>query len=317
MKKGRDFVQPIDYDTLYSYFITAYKPTIQHRSESWKVQIAWAMFDYVLPVFGDKPIQSIKRADLQRFFNALPEKLSPRSKKTIRIVLSGVLKLAVQDEIISTNHAASVRLPEPDEPNVTILSPGQLMQLYQAAPNWVKPVILLQGFAGLRIGEACGVTWHQIEPGVLHVTQQVLQNKGGASISQRLKHPNSKAPIPLSKPLEAALRSNQMHPIFVCWNKTGYALPNAVQVEYDKLSAALDLPRFTTHDLRRTFLTIMESEVEAPASVVAKLGRKSKTKLGTIGTYLHPDLTKSRKWMDRYWNLCLQELTEFLTEKEG
>src|SRR4051812_14072787 len=90
--------QIVNQNTLYGFYATVYLPTILRRSANWQTQVAWAMDKYVLKTFKNTLLTDINRADLQKFFNALPlVPLAASSIAKIRIVLSCVLNLAVRD----------------------------------------------------------------------------------------------------------------------------------------------------------------------------------------------------------------------------
>jgi len=79
-------------DTLYSFYLNVYFPTVIHRSRNWRFQIAWAMDTHILPAFGRKKLDEITRAQVQRHFNGLD--LAPKSLSHVKKVFSGIMALA-------------------------------------------------------------------------------------------------------------------------------------------------------------------------------------------------------------------------------
>ena len=288
-------------DSFAWYFASVYVPSVQNRSDNWKDQIAWAMDGYWLPVFGKKPLRSITRADVQKEINRM--RLAPKSIDNAYKVLSAMMALAEVDGEIVRTPCLKIRKPAIPVPDKTALHPSELLALLNASPDLIRPVVLLCGFAGLRIGEACAVTWGNIDgKGILKVRQQILQPKGGAIISRKLKTPSSLRDIPLPAPMIEALRScNQKSGIWVCSNVDyGYLLPRNVAEDLTLACKAAGVPRISPHELRHTFDSMLKSEVEAPGPIVdALMGHKK-------AAYDHTSTEQKRRWMAKLWNKVLQ-----------
>ncbi len=295
--------------TLYGFYAAVYVPTVVHRSDSWRSQIAWAMDKHVLPVFGNREMDSITRAELQRFFNQLGTEMKASTLKGIKIIMSGIFNLAEADEVIPRNHVRNVRLPSPQASNKTALSPEELWALLQASDDRLRPYILLTGFCGLRAGEALAVTRGAIKGGVLCVSQQLLQPKGGCKITTSLKTPQSKRDIPLPQALEGMiLNSGQVSAVYVCSDKKGgYLTPNNAARDLEVAVGLAGIPRVTPHELRHTFISILENDLECPTAIVAALAGKSNKSV--TAAYNHTARRQMVKWMDKFWERTSTSLT--------
>lgn len=297
--------------TLYGFYAAVYCPTVLQRSTSWRSQIAWAMDKYILPEFGDRDMQTLTRPELQRFFNKLGAKMQPSTLKGVKIIFSGVLNLAESDEQIPKNPLRHVRLPVPQPSKKTALAPDELAALLKACPLRIRPYVLLTGFCGLRAGEALGVTRSAIRNGVLSVGQQVLQPKGGCKISDRLKTPQSRRDIPLpAEMLEQILKSEQVSAVFVCSDeKGGFLTPNNAHRDLEEAIKAAGIRRVTPHELRHTFISILENDLECPPAIVASLA--GKTYQGNTARYNHVTPKQLARWMEKYWELTSTGVTTF------
>jgi len=288
--------------TLFSFYSSVYLPTVRHRSQNWLDQIAWAMDKYILPEFGEVDIKEIKRPQLQIFFNRVGKELKASSLARMKIILSGVFRLAMADEVIAHNPAAFVRLPEPDRVIKTALTFDELHALIQASHSLVKPFVILAGCCGLRLGEAVGVTRKAIsKTGVLTICQQVQQMKGECMISDKLKTEHSYREIPLPDSLlETLLDCKQVSDVWVCSDtKGGFVRPKNITRELKIACEAAEVPVVTPHELRHTFISLMDNEVEAPRTVVMALaGHSAKT---TTDGYSHVKNDQKLRWMERYW----------------
>lgn len=182
---SRSFGIVVD-SSLYSYYANVYLPTVVNLSENYKVQIAWAMDHYVIPVFGNYNVTEIDRQLCQQAFNRWcgcktklsGKTISPRSLHTIKKIFTAVLNLAVEDGVIERNPVSKVRTPPIVRREDTILHPHELRLLSLEATPMARSFIYLQGYCGLRIGEACGVTRGHIRNNILYVRQQITQASG-------------------------------------------------------------------------------------------------------------------------------------------
>lgn len=288
------FPQDIDPNTLYGFYASAYLPTIIHRSPAWKSMVGWAMDTYIIPTFGDKPLRDLNRSELQAFFNKI--ELKPSSTGKVRTILSCVLKLAVDDELLLRNPAASIRLPSAEKPNKRALSVDELGTLIDSSPPTVRPLVILAGVCGLRLGEALGLTWSAIDKTGLHVRQQVRKAKGGPVVLLSLKTRESNRIIPIPDEVKVMLRCGQASDVWVCSDQLGgYMSPDAINKELAKACTLAGVPRVTPHELRHTFVSLMENEIEAPRSVVGEIvGHASE---GITGLYSHARMEQKRKWL--------------------
>lgn len=289
-------------NSLFSFYSNVYLPTVAHRSYNWLHQIGWAMDKHVLPALGHRDIRELKRADLQSHFNLIGKDLKGSSLARVKIVLGGVLRLAVADEIIASNPISMIRLPKPDPVSKTSLSLLELKALIGASGPLIKPFVLLAGCSGLRLGEAVGVTRSAIsKSGILTVRQQVQQLKGCCVVSMKLKTEHSHRQIPLPKPmLDALLGCSQVSDIWVCSDSLGgYVLPKNITRELRLACLKAEIPIVTPHELRHTFISLMDNEVEAPRTVVMALaGHSPQT---TTDGYSHVKVEQKLRWMERLW----------------
>ena len=284
--------------TLYSFYAMVYLPTVIDRSTAWKAQIGWAMDKYVLPTFGHRDIETISRPELQKFFNSL--KLASSSKAKVKIVLSCVMNLAEVDEVIPKNRVSSVRLAKQTKPTKDALTFEELQKLILACNDNIRPFVLLCSI-GCRAGEALGMTRAHIKESIL-VRQQVLQPAGGCIVSKTLKTPQSVRDIPITPEFKDLIfNCGQVSGIFVCSNaKGGYLTPNNASRELDKATEKAGIRRTTPHELRHTFHSLLENELECPSPIVAAL--MGKTYSGIGAEYNHVKQSQKQKWMEKYLN---------------
>jgi integrase len=308
-KAADSLKRPEPLETLDAYYAEAYLPTIAYRSENWQSQVGWAMDGYVRPTFGDRKMRDIKRPEAQRFFNSLIGRLEVSSIRRIKIVFSGVMNLAEADDQIAKNPVRLVRLPQEEAPEKTSLTHGQLARLIRFGPRELLPPLYLSAVVGgLRIGEACGVARANMTLDSLKVCQQVLQLKGGAKTTPKLKTLSTKRIIPLPTELGSLVLSYVPDGVeWVCSNADGgYLLPNNVTRMLASACLRADVPIISPHELRHTFISLLENELEAPTAIVAALAGKSHKSV-TAG-YSHTHRQQLEKWLARHFERVQREV---------
>jgi integrase len=174
----------------------------------------------LVKVFGDRPLASITRDDLDRYAVALAttprqgRKLGKRAAKAqerthaelppltpttvlkrLRVV-HRMFRMAVRWGLLTVNPAADLDKPAPNKGKTVFLTRDQFDTLEGAVPPWVRPMIRLSVGTGMRLKETTGLRWEDVDltAGVLWVAQDT---KTGAR------------PIPVSSAARAVLTEQQ------------------------------------------------------------------------------------------------------------
>ncbi len=134
--------------------------------------------------------------------------------------------------------------------------------------------------------------------------QQVLQTSRGAEISLKLKTPQRVRGIPLAKGMLEQLEGDT---VWVCSNSDGgHLLPRSVAKELKAACQVAGIPYVSPHDLRHTFISIMECELECPETIRREIvGHAAKT---VHARYSHSRMDQKRKWMEKYWEHVYTDL---------
>lgn len=314
-KKAAKSLGLLDYlpdSTLHGIYVTSYWPSVRPRSYNWREQIRWAYDGFIGPKWGGYDLADLKRNDIQNWFNDLIGKLENSSLRKIRIVMSCIINHAMDDDDcqISRNPCARIKLPAVEDPEKTALTPRELRKLIECAQGREIPIVLL-GAMGLRKGEICGVQADRIQKGDLVVNQQVQYEKGlGFFLTPKLKTPQSKRTIPLPQDFkERLVNAGQVSDIFIASDSLGgFVTPKNVDRELASAVGRAGIPRISPHELRHTFITILENELEAPDTIVAKLAGRAKK--GLNAGYSHSTLILLRKWTEKYWDHVMNAVSD-------
>lgn len=121
---------------------------------------------HIVPVIGDKPVQSIEKKELQKLFTSLfnDKGLSPKTVKNIHGSLHKCLDDAISAGLIRINPATGITLPKRTKPEIHPLSESDIPIFYQAAKDSpYYPAYLFLLLTGLRLCELTGLTLDRID----------------------------------------------------------------------------------------------------------------------------------------------------------
>lgn len=96
-------------------------------------------------------------------------------------------------------------------------------------------------------------------------------------------------------------------------------LPKNITRELRLACVKAEIPVVTPHELRHTFISLMDNEVEAPRTVVMALASHSPQT--TTDGYSHVMAEQKLRWMERLWTqmsmICIPEEWATETKKSG
>ena len=130
---------------------------------------------FVMPVFGQKKIQQVKRTDVRAFYNHLLEarNIKVSTLDNIHTVLHQVFQLALEDNIIRANPTDRIlteikRAVGRDTEPRKALTPEQEKLFFKEVlrrPEFKKwyPILYIMANTGMRIGEISGLRWCDVD----------------------------------------------------------------------------------------------------------------------------------------------------------
>jgi len=229
---------------------------------------------HLLPSRGRREIQKITPSVIASFLREKRDAgLSPWSCKGMLTPLGRTFALAVRRGYINENPLRRLDADElPKGRNLhdaRVLNRDELASLIERTPETYRPVIATLCFTGLRIQEALGLTWGDVdfERAVIRVRSQLTRaTREEPARRVRLKTKGSRRDIRLEPSLAALLRRHKLASSFSTDEDYVFATSHGTPFYYRNvasrgLAKAADaagvnrdgLPKLSFHDLRHTY----------------------------------------------------------------
>lgn len=250
--------------------------------------------NHVLRAFDSRPLDSLRRPDCRTFVAMLATRLAPATVSTVYAVLRMVMQTAVDDGLIVANPCSRVPLPRIEHRVVEPLPAPAVVALADAMPPRYGLTVWLAAGAGLREGEALGLTSARVDflRRRVHVEEQLQGAKGGQPVLSPLKTRASRRVVPVDDVVLDALTTHMQQ-----WQPGpgGLLVTNRLGAPVRRSSfgycwqmavESCGLPRGTRfHDLRHFYASALIGAGLHPKAIQARLGHA--TIAETMDTYGH------------------------------
>ena len=250
--------------------------TVQELFEEWltavrlKVKLStYACYQvkinkHILPIFGGLAYEKLTVSSIHEFIESkLKNGLSVKYVSDIVIVFKSMAKYVSRVHGYA-NPLENVVLPKKEKKDMKLLSKleqEKLCRFVLNKPDNTKIGVLLSYYAGLRIGEVCGLKWHDIDlnKGIIKVertVQRIYENGSTRLIMDTPKSRNSVREIPLPVFLvETLKRFKADDSAYVLSGTEKLTEPRTLQYRFKALLKKADLPSINYHSLRHMFAT--------------------------------------------------------------
>lgn len=238
--------------------------------------------------FGTRRLDSIRPTEVRAWLVKLALEHEPSYVYALHRRLGQLYTDAIHDGLVSKSPVSRRTAPKQGGQRAYVATTDQVWALYEAMGERYRPAVLLAAFAGLRLGEVCGLRVSDVDfmRGVIHPRVQYPADE--------LKSAMSMTPVPIPDDLALELsRHVQRYPTdWVMSNAWGHQLgPWQVQRHFREARATVEgLPdEFRFHDLRHYFASLLIASGCDVKVVQARVRHASaKTTLDTYG-HLWPD----------------------------
>lgn len=279
--------------------------------------------NYIRDVFGKKKLTEIRSEHIQRLFNQMVKKYSPKTIHLVKIVLNGMYKQAVRNGLVQRNPVENTVLPKnKTRKKIRVLTvEEQKLFLEYARESRYYALYVMALSTGMRNGELRALKWEDIDfdNQLVHVNG-TLKYKAKTEEKYWIDTPKSEASqreIPLientclilkqhrKKQMEQKLRLGSMWrpqkgfenmvftgPFGRCVTEEAVCKDLHI-IEEELQKAGYSFEHITPHTLRHTFAT-RGLENGIPAKVMQELlGHTSITMTMDIYSHVLPDVKTS------------------------
>ncbi|HEV8661543.1 MAG TPA: tyrosine-type recombinase/integrase [Candidatus Methylomirabilis sp.] len=255
----------------------------------------WAVQKYLIPAFGPIPLQRLGAERIERWQADLLSRgePGPRSVEICRTVLGTLLKDARQKGRIYVNPMEAVRRFPVPKRELRYLTAEQVRLLCEHVGRVYGVLFLVMAFCGLRIGEALGLRWSDLDARhrrLLIQRQVIWRRKKDCKAGEprwAIAEPKSEAgqraveiPAPLFPFLEAHRETQNGSPnplglVFPSEDGTPLYPGNVRSRHFAPALKALGVEGIRPHDFRRTFIALHVEAGTHPKQIQERVGHSS------------------------------------------
>lgn len=281
----------------------------------------------IIPTLGNVRLSELSPLHIRRFFNKLRDegRLSLSTIRKVRVIVRQALIHAVDDGLIPSNPAQSVKLPPPESREKRLWTWDELQRFLAAADgDPQKALIYTLAFTGMRVSEVLALRWSRINFNErLIEVKENLHRAGPAPIFTTPKSGESRF-VPIADELYPVLRQHRSEQNSVKlamggeWNPHDVVFPNErgnpihrqnfLRRTWQPLIEEINeraaengdppLPYINVHGLRHTFATLLLQWDADDKAVSEMLGHHSVEY--TKDEYYHPEMDVHRSAISHF-----------------
>ena len=278
---------------------------------------------YIFPVFGDKEVGHITKAEILEFRSSLT-KVTKRNGKTLsasrinhiitplRMILN---EAANRYDFSSPYHGIkSLRIPKTDVEPFTI---DEVQQIINTVRPDFKNYYVVRFFTGMRTSEINGLQWKYVDFERRQILIRQALVKGGLAYT---KNDGSFRTIDMSEmvfnAMQSQLQATKEHEFVFC-NSSGIPLNhnNVCNRVWHPLLRHLGLAKRRPYQTRHTAATLWLAAGEAPEWIARQMGHTTTEMLFRVYSRYVPNLT--RQDGSAFERMLKQHLSLNATSNEG
>lgn len=188
------------------------KGKLHKRSEE---SITFILDHYILPVLGKMKVSDVKAIHIQQLMSSVGSYSKSTQKKVLQYT-KAIFAVAVENGmIVRTPVGSSIKAGGASTPEKKPLTRTQTDELLSAIKSTrAYPLVLVLLYGGLRIGEALGLMWSDVDfkAGTITVNRSIVypsSNRSG-EINTDLKTANAHRTVPLPRTVIEELRQESL-----------------------------------------------------------------------------------------------------------
>ncbi len=286
---------------LQTWFELYSKPNLRETTQE---QYTNFIEKHLVPEIGDIPLEELTGLRLQKLYQDLRTNgrvaqnktassgLSPKTVRSIHMVLHAALEQAVKEGLIKKNPTDSCNPPKLERKEMNVIQPEQVGAYLQAAANRnVLPMFYLELTSGLRRGELLALLWTDLnlDKHSISVSKSVRGSQGELKVSApKTRHSIRTVVIP-QQAVDLLVQEHNLHPdnpyMFPSPVTGTMYHPDAATRIHRKLLKDAGIKHVRFHDLRHTFATLALQNGVDIKTLSGMLGHYSSG--FTLDTYTH------------------------------
>jgi integrase len=230
------------------------------RKPSTVIGYRWIIDGQILPAFGERRLEDVTGAEVERWLGSLDVK--PSSRRKALVVLHGIFQRARKVHGLAHNPVSDVEKPPLTRSgDIDVFSPEEVFALARAAESDRDAAIFLTAaFTGLRLGELLALHWRDID-----FAGEVVRVRGTYSVGTLTTPKSGKVrSVPLAPDVAETLARLSVRERFTTEDDIvftgelgGYLDGSALRRRYTAALRRAGLRQLRFHDLRHTFGTRM------------------------------------------------------------
>jgi len=231
----------------------------------------------ILPLFGTRAINSIKTAELKKWYNYWISERSSATAIYIANTFSAIFKEAFYDEVIDKNPFDYIRRPKKIQGGAKPFGVETIKLLIESAKDeWFKNFLALSFFTGLRTGEAVALKWEDIDFN-LQELEVKRSRRYGKDTSPKTEKSIRIVPIfdellPYIKSQKDLTKNSDSEYIFLSRDGKPFNDGNRIRsYHWTKLLEKVKLPYQRLYDTRSSFATMMLSSGKFSINHIAQM----------------------------------------------
>ena len=238
---------------------------------------------YVLPRFGDMPLDAIRQRDVRAWVAGLTAHgLAPATVVKVYQLFAKVMAAAVAAEMLPVSPCRGISLPRVEQEEMRYLNPAEIACLADVVRPQYRVLVFVGAYGGLRFGELAGLRRSRVDldAGTVDVAENITEVQGRLqSGPPKTKASRRRVSLPSGVVEELALhlRAPGRPTDYVFRAPAGGPLRiNGFRYRVWRPAVmAAGLPGLRIHDLRHTAVALWIAAGASPKEVAARAGHTS------------------------------------------
>ncbi len=287
------YIDPNGGRRLFQDYAETWRAGQLHR-RSTATQLETYLRVHAYPTLGRRQLGAIRRSDIQIWVKDRSDVLAPGSVELAYRWVATIFRAAVADRLIASSPCERIALPKKSAHEVVPLAVEAVERLILAMPERYRALIVVAAGAGLRQGEAFGLTVDRVDflRRELRVDRQLVGARDRVPEFGPPKTPAGCRTVPLAATVTDALaahlaRQGPGQSALIFTNTQRRPLQrSAFGSVWRRVAVASELPTGTTfHDLRHFYASLLIARGCSVKAVQKRLGHQSA--METLDTYSH------------------------------